>query len=244
MLLQKIGAVDPKADMWILPPAKVGAYAEQDALMTLKLWERLKQEIEKQDLWNIWKLETSLIPTMLDMRTNGVRVGCRQGRSNRCFFISKGRRTKEMDKIKTSIDIKPWASEWLRQVFDKLNLKYPKTEIGSPSFTKQFLGNHPHEVCQAIVKVREFDKAGSTFINTIKTHAHKGRIHAEFHQLRSDDGGTVTGRFSSSNPNLQQIPARDPEIRKMIRGLFLPEEEPSGDPLTTQAKNQGSWFTL
>ena len=42
--------------------------------------------------------------------------------------------------------------------------------------------------------------------------------------MRSDDGGTVTGRFSSSNPNLQQIPARDPEIKKLIRGLFIPEE--------------------
>ena len=68
--------------MWLLPPSKVGAYAEQDALMTLKLWERLHQEIEKQDLWNIWKLETSLIPTMLDMRTNGVRW-IRQSRSDR-----------------------------------------------------------------------------------------------------------------------------------------------------------------
>tara|TARA_Y100001973_G_C5201560_1_gene338124 strand:- start:747 stop:2654 length:1908 start_codon:yes stop_codon:yes gene_type:complete len=217
--------IDPKADMWILPPAKVGAYAEQDAVMTLKLWERLKQEIEKQDLWNIWKLETSLIPTMLDMRTHGVRVNVDKADQIDVSLSHKVKELKEWIKLKTSIDIKPWASDSVRQVFDKLNLKYPKTEIGSPSFTKQFLANHPHEVCQAIVKVREFDKAGSTFINTIKTHAHKGRIHAEFHQLRSDDGGTVTGRFSSSNPNLQQIPARDPEIRKMIRGLFLPEED-------------------
>ena len=66
--------VDPKAQMYVLPPTEVGAYAEQDAIMTLKLWERLKLELEKQDLWNIWRLETSLIPTMLDMRTNGVRV--------------------------------------------------------------------------------------------------------------------------------------------------------------------------
>ena len=109
-------------------------------------------------------------------------------------------------------------------------MKYTRKEAseskseGSASFTKQFLSNHPHEVCQSICKLREFDKAGATFISTIKKHAHKGRIHAEFHQLRSDDGGTVTGRFSSSNPNLQQIPARDPDIKKMIRGLFIPEE--------------------
>ena len=59
-------------------------------------------------------------------------------------------------------------------------------------------------------------------------HSYKGRIHCELHQLRNDDGGTVTGRFSSSNPNLQQIPSRDPEIKQMIRGLFIPESEKWG----------------
>ena len=72
--------------------------------------------------------------------------------------------------------------------------------------------------------MRELDKASNTFVDSILKFAHKGRIHCEFHQLRSDDGGTVTGRFSSSNPNLQQIPARDAEIKAMIRGLFLPDE--------------------
>ena len=216
--------IDPKADMWILPPSKVGAYAEQDAVMTLKLWERLKQEVETHDLWNVWNLETSLIKTMLDMRTQGVRVDLDKADQIETSLAKKVEELKGWIKTKTGLELKPWASESVKQIFDNLNLKYPKTESGNPSFTKQFLANHPHEVCQAIVKIREFDKAGSTFVNTIKTHAHKGRIHAEFHQLRSDDGGTVTGRFSSSNPNLQQIPARDPDIRRMIRGLFIPEE--------------------
>jgi DNA polymerase I-like protein with 3'-5' exonuclease and polymerase domains len=46
------------------------------------------------------------------------------------------------------------------------------------------------------------NKANTTFIDTILRHQHKGRIHSEIHQMRSDDGGTVTGRFSYSNPNL------------------------------------------
>jgi DNA polymerase I-like protein with 3'-5' exonuclease and polymerase domains len=112
----------------------------------------------------------------------------------------------------------------VQKVFESLNLQYPQTEAGAPSFTKQYLNAHPHEVCQMIVKLREFDKADSTFIDSILRHQHKGRIHTEFHQLRSDDGGTVTGRMSSSSPNLQQIPARDPEIKRLIRGLFIPED--------------------
>jgi len=216
--------IDPKADMWRLPPSYVGAYAEQDAFMTMKLWDRLKTEISSQDLSHIFQLETSLIPLMVDMRARGVRVDL-----DKTDMVRKGLRTKVQDlkseiKRKTGVDIEPWASASMQKVFEALNLQYPQTEAGAPSFTKQYLNAHPHEVCQMIVKLREFDKADSTFIDSILRHEHKGRIHTEFHQLRSDDGGTVTGRFSSSSPNLQQIPARDPDIKKLIRGLFIPEE--------------------
>ena len=216
--------IDPKADMWKLPPKFVGAYAEQDAVMTLKLWERLGIEISSQDLNHIFELETSLIPLMVDMRERGVRVDLDKADVVRGELRAKVKEIKKEIKRKTGVEIEPWAGASVLQVFEALNLEYPTTEAGAPSFTKQYLNNHPHEVCQMIVKLREFDKADSTFIDSILRHEKNGRIHTEFHQLRSDDGGTVTGRFSSSNPNLQQIPARDPDIKKMIRGLFIPEE--------------------
>ena len=216
--------VDPKGEMWKLPPKYVGAYAEQDAVLTLKLYERLSIEIVKQDLTHIFELETSLIPLMIDMREKGVRVDLDKTDLVRKDLRIKVREYKAEIKRKTGISIEPWASASVATVFDALGLFYPKTEAGSPSFTKQYLNAHPNEVAQMIVKLREFDKADSTFIDSIMRHEHKGRIHTEFHQLRSDGGGTVTGRFSSSNPNLQQFPARDPDIKKAIRGLFLPEE--------------------
>ena len=216
--------IDPKGEMWKLPPKYVGSYAEQDATLTLKLYERLSIEIVKQELSHIFDLETSLIPLMIDMREKGVRVDLDKADLVRKDLRSKVRDYKAEIKRKTGIAIEPWASASVATVFDKLDLIYPKTETGSPSFTKQYLNAHPHEVAKMIVKLREFDKADSTFIDSIMRHEHKGRIHTEFHQLRSDDGGTVTGRFSSSNPNLQQFPARDPDIKKAIRGLFLPEE--------------------
>jgi len=217
--------IDPKADMWRLPPSYVGAYAEQDAFMTMKLWDRLKTEITSQELTHIFDLETSLIPLMVQMRANGVRVDIDKADIAKKGLQEKVAELKADIKHKTGVAIEPWAADSVRQVFDALNLSYPKTDAGAASFTKQYLNAHPHEVCQQIVKLREFDKADSTFIDSILRHSHKGRIHTEFHQLRSDDGGTVTGRFSSSNPNLQQIPARDPDIKKLIRGLFIPEEE-------------------
>ena len=216
--------IDPKADLWRLPPKFVGSYAEQDALMTLRLWDRLKIELDEQELWSIFELETGLIPLMLDMRTRGVRVDLKQVEIVKKQLQKKVTDLKKFIKKESGVDVDPWASASVQKMFDALELKYPKTDLGSPSFTKQYLNAHPHKVCQALVKLREFDKADSTFIETILRHNHKGRIHTEFHQLRSDDGGTVTGRFSSSSPNLQQIPARDPEIKKMVRGLFIPED--------------------
>jgi len=216
--------IDPKADMWRLPPSYVGAYAEQDAFMTLKLWDRLRTEISAQDLTHIFQLETSIIPLMIEMRWRGVQVNLDQADVARKGLRIKVQELKDEINRKTGVAIEPWAAASVQQVFEALNLQYPKTEAGAPSFTKQYLNAHPHEVCQMIVKLREFDKADSTFIDSILRHEHKGRIHTEFHQLRSDDGGTVTGRFSSSSPNLQQIPARDPDIKKLIRGLFIPEE--------------------
>ena len=216
--------VDPKSEMWRLPAKFVGPYAEQDAIMTLKLWDRLRIEIDMQELNTVFGLETKLIPILLDMKTNGVRVDLDKAEQAKQTLKARIKKLKKFIKDKTSVDIEPWANASVESVFKALNLNYPKTELGAPSFTKQFLQAHPHEVAQAIVKLREADKADSTFIDSILKHEYKGRIHCEFHQLRSDDGGTVTGRFSSSNPNLQQIPARDPEIKKLIRGLFIPEE--------------------
>ena len=224
---------DPKAEMYKLPPEFVGRYAEQDAGMTLRLWERLKIELEQQDLWNIWNLETSLIPMMCDMRQLGVRVDLDKADIAKKQLKTKIKDLKAEIKRQSGVAIEPWAASSVAEVFDALGLNYPTSNDeqgdllrkgGTASFTKQYLSAHEHPVAQMVVKLREFDKADSTFIDTIIKHSHNGRINCEFHQLRNDGGGTVTGRFSSSNPNLQQIPARDPEIKKLIRGLFIPEE--------------------
>ena len=216
--------LDPKAEMYKLPPEFVGKYAEQDAGLTLRLWERLKVELDKQDLWNIWGLETSLVPMMCDMRQLGVRVDLDKAEQAKKVLKTRDKEFRLEIHRQTGVNIEPWAAASVAKVFDSIDLKYPKTEAGAPSFTKQYLNSHAHPVAQMIVRLREVDKASSTFIDTILRHQHNGRIHCEFHQLRNDGGGTVTGRFSSSNPNLQQIPARDPDIKKMIRGLFVPEE--------------------
>ena len=216
--------IDPKAEMWQLPPMYVGAYAERDAVATLQLWQALKKELEEQKLWDIWHTETKLIPCLLDMRSNGVRVDLEKADRNKKLIRNKSDELRRQIENEAGTEIDIWASASIAKMFDKLGLDYPRTDKGAPSFNKSYLNNHPSEICQKLVKLREFDKADSTFIDSILRHETNGRIHTELHSTRRDDGGTVTGRFSSSNPNLQQIPARDKDIKKLIRGLFIPED--------------------
>ena len=135
---------------------------------------------------------------------------------------------KLLHKIKkeTGEDVQIWAAKSIAKVFDYLKLSYEKTaKTKAPSFTKNYLSTHPHETVKLIAKAREINKAHTTFIDTIIKYQYKGRIHADINPIRSDSGGTITGRFSYSNPNLQQIPARNKELGPKIRSLFLPERD-------------------
>lgn len=217
--------VNAKSEMFRLPSRYVGPYAEQDAAVTLRLWERLRTDLVKDECTSIFELETSLIPVLLDMKTKGVRVDMDRAEQTKKELTARERALLKEVKEETGVGIEPWVATSIAKAFDSVGVKYAATEkTGAPSFTKQFLANHEHPLAKKIVKIRELNKANTTFVETILEHSYNGRIHCDFNALRSDDGGTVTGRFSSSNPNLQQIPARDPEIKKMIRGLFVPEE--------------------
>jgi DNA polymerase I-like protein with 3'-5' exonuclease and polymerase domains len=217
--------IDPKSEMYKLPSMHVGAYAERDAEATFGLWQEMKKEIISQDLEDIFDLETELFPCLVDMRFKGVRVDI-----ERAHAMKKRFKTAEQDlltkiKSETNIDTQIWAARSIANVFDMLRLEYPRTEkTAAPSFTKNFLQEHKHPVVRMIAQAREINKAHTTFIDSILRYEHKGRIHAEINQLRSQTGGTVTGRFSYQNPNLQQIPARNKELGPAIRSLFIPEK--------------------
>ena len=217
--------LDPKADMWRLPAMEVGAYAEKDAELTLELWRKVSQTLIEEDLEDIFNLETDLFPCLVEMREKGVRVDVERAHKLQQQLCKQEEQLMSEVKAQTGIDVQIWAARSIAKVFDKRSLKYDRTvKSQEPSFTKNFLANHTDPVVKMISEARKINKISTTFIDTIIKHEHKGRIHAEINQIRSDDGGTVTGRFSYQNPNLQQIPARDPELGPMIRSLFIPEE--------------------
>ena len=217
--------IDPKAEMYKLPAMHVGSYAERDAEVTFGLWQELKKEIINQDLEDIFDLETELFPCLVDMRFKGVRVDIERAHTMKTEFKKAEQDLLHKIKGETNIDTQIWAARSVANVFDMLKIEYPRTEkTEAPSFTKNFLQEHKHPVVNMIAKAREINKAHTTFIDFILRYEHDGRIHAEINQLRSQTGGTVTGRFSYQNPNLQQIPARNKDLGPKIRSLFIPEE--------------------
>ena len=217
--------IDPKAEMYKLPAMHVGGYAERDAEITLGLWQEMKKEILHQDLEDIFDLETELFPCLVDMRFKGVRVDTERAHEMKSNLIKQEQDLLKKIEQETNIYPQIWAARSIAQVFENLKIPFERTEkTDAPSFTKNFLQEHEHPVVRMIAQAREINKAHTTFIDSILRYEHKGRIHAEINQLRNAGGGTVTGRFSYQNPNLQQIPARNKDLGPMIRSLFIPEE--------------------
>ena len=217
--------VDAKGEMYKLPAMYVGPYAEQDADLTLRLWQFFKIELIKQELSSIFDLETRLLPCLIDMKWNGVRVDLEKAETIKKNLQAQENKVLRQIKKDTNVDVDIWAAVSVAKAFDKLKIKYEVTEkSGQPKFDKNFLTTHKHPLAKMIVTARETNKARTTFIDTILRHSYQSRIHADIHQMRGDTGGTVTGRFSYSNPNLQQIPARNKEIGPLIRSIFVPNK--------------------
>ena len=220
-------SLDPKKDMWKLPAKYVGLYAEQDAGLTLKLWQLFKDLLKSENVEKIYELETGLIPILLNMRYKGVPVDLDV--AERVGKQLKKEEDDILNGIKKEHGVYPdlWAAASVAPVFDRAGLAYPRSpKINAPSFTSDWLESHDNKLAKDIGRARKLNKARTTFIDKmILEHSVNGRIHGELHPLRSDIGGTVTGRFSSSNPNLQQVPARHDVIGPLIRSVFVPEPD-------------------
>jgi DNA polymerase I-like protein with 3'-5' exonuclease and polymerase domains len=217
--------VHPKKELWKLPAMHVGEYAEQDAMLTLKLWQHFKTVLRKEEVEHIFNLETELLPVLIDLTYKGIRFDRDRASSLIQEMTEKeAHLLAEIEKIGGS-KIDMWAAASIAVVFDRLKIEYPRSATGLPSFTRTFLDTHSHPVAKLIVEARELNKTAGTFLQPyLDFSAKDGRIHTHFNQMRNDEGGTVTGRLSASNPNLQQVPARHEIIGPMVRSLFLPEE--------------------
>jgi DNA polymerase I-like protein with 3'-5' exonuclease and polymerase domains len=217
--------VHPKKELWKLPAMYVGDYAEQDAALTLKLWHYLQTLLRKEEVESVFDLETEMLPILIDLTFKGIRFD-----REKASTLIKDMKQKEHSLLRSiketaGMPVDIWAAASIAAGFDKLKIAYPRTEAGAPSFTKSFLEANNHPLSKMIMEARELNKTHGTFLQPyLDFSAADGRIHPHVNQLRSDDGGTVTGRLSMAQPNLQQVPARHEIIGPLVRSLFLPEE--------------------
>ena len=209
-----------------LPPAEVYRYACEDADVTLKLKNVLAEEMEKQHCAQLfYDIEMPLVPVLVNMETNGVRIDTEALQQTSREF---GTRLKEIEE-----DIYRLAGETFniaspKQVgevlFDHLKIadKPKKTKTGQYVTSEEVLESlrTKHPVVGRILEHRGLKKLLGTYVDALPQliNPHTGRIHTSFNQAV-----TATGRLSSSNPNLQNIPVRDDD-GKEIRKAFIPDD--------------------
>lgn len=208
-----------------LAPADICDYACEDADITLQLMEPLKAEMEKNQLTRVFhEIEMPLMPVLAQMERNGVRLDTE-------VLSETGEQFRQrMQQLETEIYElagHPFTITSPRQVgevlFDelKLNEKAKKTKSGQYSTGEEVLEaiKHKHPIVEKILAHRALKKLISTYIDALPKliYPATGRIHTSFNQAV-----TATGRLSSSNPNLQNIPVRGDDGRE-IRKAFVPE---------------------
>jgi DNA polymerase I-like protein with 3'-5' exonuclease and polymerase domains len=226
--------VDPKKGLYKLPGRYVGDYAIQDVALPLMVLRRQERLIEEHGLEQIYDLETRLTPVLLKMRRRGVAIDL--GHLQKVEDWSIQEQTAALEKVRELTGVrlaledvnKPQA---LVPALKQIGCDIPKTSQGKPSVQKDWLRGLKHPIADALNRARKMDKLRGTFCRSIRAHLVNGRIHATFNQMRrssdsdlDDDTGARYGRLSCTDPNLQQQPARDPEIGKFWRKIYIPDD--------------------
>ena len=219
-----------RKDIYRAPTTLTGAYGEQDASLPLEVFQKQINLIRNEGLEELYRMECDLIPMLIDMRFAGVSVDIPYTEKLIEQFTADADIIKKKMHDVVGFDVNPNASASLAKAFDKLGIPYPRTaptaskKNGNPSFVKEFLETHTHQFPQMITQLKQKEKLIGTFLQGyILDSQIDGKVYGQFHALKGLDGGAKTGRFSSSTPNLQNIPARS-EDGKKIRRCFIPDK--------------------
>ena len=220
--------VDPKKSLWKLHSKYVGPYAEWDAQAPLFIFQQQVKELEKQGLNGIFQLESELLPLLALMRQQGVPVDL-----DAAAQLSEQLKVQE-DSLRLKFradhnrDLDEWSGPMIAMLCDEHRILYPRTAIGNPSFTADYLDDADHPLLEAIAEIRKVNKFRNTFVNDwVLKWQINGRIHPSWRQVARDEGGVRYGRMAAANPNPQQVPAskfrktgKPSPVGQAIRGLF------------------------
>lgn len=232
-------------NIWRAPVQLVGPYAESDVDLPIRIYRKQYAKLKAQNLLELFELECSLIPMLANMRKRGIRVDVKLAEQLNEWFKKKEIEGEKRIRDIVGYPISVNAPESFVKFLEKEGLSYPRTNPsksfpkGQPSITKEWLEACPHPIAGLIGEQRKWEKFRTTFIEGYILNSHiNGRVHGQFHQLKNDENGTISGRFSSSNPNLENIPTRDKTtielevngvkkdwlLGELCRMMYLPDE--------------------
>jgi DNA polymerase-1 len=200
-------------------------YAEGDGTSTWQLRDWQMKQIREPDsrgrtIERVWDIESRMIPILARMTTRGIKIDVAR------LEEIKSDVEKNIERLKNDLpedfnsrspnDVKAWLES-------NGVTNWPLTPTGKPSFPEKFLLKS--EAGRAVVDIRRYSTLESSFITPMsERHLWNGRVHSEYNQLRGDEYGTITGRLSSNNPNLQQVPKRNVELGRIFRSIFIPDD--------------------
>jgi DNA polymerase I-like protein with 3'-5' exonuclease and polymerase domains len=217
--------LDPKADMWMLDPKYVGPYGEGDAGLTLQVWQTVEPMLRAAGLWELFMLEMRYCVVITAMRMNGVRVDTDRAVRYRDELLARAKADSVELKKLTGFEVPALEKGKVQQALEARGIECPRTPAGNISITSPWLKTLDDPVAKLIVNIRRLDKVRTTFIEGFFLElATNGRVYPQINPLPTDDAGTISGRSSCTNPNLQQLSAKDPELARDVRGCCLPEE--------------------
>jgi len=210
-----------------IDPVKVTEYAGEDADVTLQIQSILSAELEKEELMQLNEtIETPLINVLAQMEFEGVKIDGdflnNYSKDLEKMIMDEERVIYQMAGVKFNIASPKQVGEVL---FDKMKIPYRwrKTSSGQYSTDVEKLNElaFENEIVDKILSFRKYSKLKSTYVDALPLmiNPKTGRVHSNFNQARA-----ATGRLSSENPNLQNIPIKD-EAGREIRKAFIPRDE-------------------
>lgn len=201
------GFTDVKANLWKLPSWYVGPYAEIDAKNPLLIFAQQKKILEAENLMPIFELESKILPILWEMRKRGVPIDLEKAdRLSKEWKTLEDQKSLELMKL-TGFFVDVWSGTDLVRIFTKNNWRYPTTAKGNASFEGEFLDSYGQPITDLISEIREINRMRTVFLDGLVSDCVKGRIHPQWRQIATDEGGTRTGRMACANPNAQQVPA-------------------------------------
>jgi DNA polymerase-1 len=247
-------AGDPRKWLYKMPHYMVEEYALGDVDLPMRIWKIQEPKLIEENLFDLMRLECDILPLLIFMRKTGVKIDVKKRELNAYEVTCKIEELyySLVDQVGHEFNFR--ATGHLVKIFDQFDLPYPLTEKDNPSITRDHLnrlgkgqleyntGVYDKEAKEWIMakikdefkckigsdlsEVRRADKLLKSFLHgsLVKFITEGDLIHGSFYNTKRDDFGTRSGRFSSANPNLQQIPSLGTYeyYGRLARSAFIP----------------------